>query len=193
MNAAFSSAPAIANERPSAGLVLAAPGGVADPVVAGQLAQLLRLRLLPLCGACADPDACLQGLDQEPPGWLLPLAPDPAAELDAGGCWAERLAAWRQPLLLLVPAVLAEAGPARVFSAWLQQERVPLLGLVQLGGPWLPERRRRDGLAWLGWLPQGDVAPGSDEDEALAALRLKLISRWSLSGARAAAPAHPVA
>ena len=193
MNATFSSAPALAQVHPSPGLVLAAPGGAVDPDAAQTLAQLLQVRLLPPCGADADPDGCLAGLDQAPAGWLLPLVPDPAAELAAGGCWAERLAAWRQPLLLLLPAELAEAGPARVFSAWLQQERVPLLGLVQLGGPWLPERRRRDGLAWLGWLPQGDAAPGSDADEALMALRLQLINRWSLSGARAAAPAHPVA
>jgi hypothetical protein len=62
------------------------------------------------------------------------------------------------------------------------------VGLVQLGEPWQPQRRRADGLPWLGWLPAADHDP-----EAAAALRLALITRWRLSSARAAAPVHSAA
>ena len=39
---------------------------------------------------------------------------------------------------------------------------MPLLGLIQWGGPWLAADRRRDGLPWLGWLadPQGPSSQG---------------------------------
>jgi hypothetical protein len=187
----FASSPRVA--RPSAGLVVAAPGGLAEPQQAGRLAALLQLRLLPLCGGAEEADRCLAQLALEPQGWLLPLGLDPAADLEWGGCWAERLGAWRQPVLLLVPVRLVEQGPARAYSALLQREAVPLLGLVQLGGPWRPERRRCDGLPWLGWLPALDGAPGDANEQACEALRLQLMKRWSLSAARAAAPAHPAA
>ena len=58
-------------------------------------------------------------------------------------------------------------------TALLERWRVPLLGLLQLGGAWEPLERRRDGLPWLGWLP-----PAPPEDpEALAALQLVLRRR----------------
>ena len=178
---------------PSAGLVLVAPGGVADQHAAQRLADLLQLRRLPLCPASAAANTVLAALAQEQPGWLLPLQADPAADREGEGCWVERLAAWRQPVLLLVPAAQVGAGPDRAYSAVMHQEAAPLLGLVQLAGAWQPERRRSDGLSWLGWLPESDGPAGSAEDLALQELRLQLRRCWGVIAARASAPAHPPA
>ena len=176
---------------PSAGLVLLAPGGVSSGDGAG-LADLLGLR--PLTGAAdrqADPQAAMAQLASESQGWLLPLGLDPGAELAKPGCWSEALGAWCQPALLQLPAAEAESGLARAYTALLVAAGVPLVGLVQLGGPWQPERRRLDGLPWLGWLPAETPLAGSLEEEAAEALRLHLLARWQLSSARAAEPAYP--
>ena len=176
---------------PSAGLVLLAPGGV-SPGDGARLAGLISLR--PLAGAAdpqADPQAAMAQLAAEPQGWLLPLGLDPGAGLALPGCWSEALGAWRQPALLQLPAAEAESGLPRAYTALLVAAGVPLVGLVQLGGPWQPERRRVDGLPWLGWLPAETPLAGSLEEEAAEALRLHLLARWQLSSARAAEPAHP--
>jgi len=178
---------------PSAGLVLVAPGGVR--AAEGQrLADLLGLRLL-ACSAeqRADPNAALAGLAQEPSGWLLPLAVDPAAALERPGCWSEALGAWRQPVVVQLPAALAAAGPARAYVALLNADAVPLVGVLQRGEPWQPERRRMDALPWLGCLPEEEALASTDPAQAREALRLNLMARWQLSSARAAAPEHPVA
>lgn len=178
---------------PSAGLVLVAPGGV-DPAVARRLAALLELRLLqPVADQWADPIRLLGDLAREPQGWLLPLALDPGALLPAAGCWAESLAAWRQPAVLLVPAARVGTGADRAYAALLEAEAVPLLGLVQLGGPWQPASRRRDCLAWLGWLPAAAGGAGSEDELAEQQLRRLLRARWSLSSARVAEPGCPPA
>ena len=178
---------------PSAGLVLLGPGGVSAGL-AERLAVLLELRPL----ACSpeqqrDPHRLLNDLAQAPEGWLLPLALDPGAALPGGDCWAEALAAWRQPALLLLPAVQAGAGPDRAYAALLEAGAVPLLGLVQLGGPWQAQSRRADQLRWLGWLPGSPGAPGSEEELAEQQLRLVLQARWRLSSARASEPDCPPA
>jgi hypothetical protein len=152
------------------------------------------LSLRPLAGAAdpqADPQAAMAQLAAEPQGWLLPLGLDPGAGLALPGCWSEALGAWRQPALLQLPAAEAESGLARAYTALLVAAGVPLVGLVQLGGPWQPERRRVDGLPWLGWLPAETPLAGSLEEETAEALRLHLLARWQLSSARAAEPAHP--
>ena len=176
---------------PSAGLVLLSPGGV-SPGDGARLAGLLGLR--PLAGAVdpqADPQAAMAQLAAEPQGWLMPLGLDPGAVLAQPGCWSEALGAWRQPALLQLPAAEAESGLARAYTALLVAAGVPLVGLVQLGGPWQPERRRVDGLPWLGWLPAETPLAGSLEEETAEALRLHLLARWQLSSARAAEPAYP--
>jgi hypothetical protein len=177
---------------PSSGLVLVAPGGV-SPGDGSRLACWLGLRPL----ACAadqqgDPHGALAQLAAEAQGWLLPLGLDPGAELAQPGCWSEALGAWRQPVLLQLPASEAGSGLARAYAALLATAGVPLVGLVQLGGPWQPERRRVDGLPWLGWLPTEAPLAGSLEEEAVEALRLHLLARWQLSSARGAEPAHPM-
>jgi hypothetical protein len=138
----------------------------------------------------ADPQAAMAQLASDAQGWLLPLGLDPGAVLAQPGCWSEALGAWRQPVLLQLPAAEAESGLARAYTALLTAAGVPLVGLVQLGGPWQPERRRVDGLPWLGWLPAEMPLAGSLEEEAAEALRLHLLARWQLSSARAAQPAH---
>jgi hypothetical protein len=177
---------------PSVGLVLVAPGGV-SPAEGQSLATLLDLQ--PLAWSAEqvlDAPAALASLSSEAPGWLLPLALDPGAELPQPGCWCEALGAWRQAVLLQIPAAAAGSGVARAYAALLQAAAVPLVGLVQRGGPWEPDRRRADGLPWLGWLPAAATPAGSDDDAAGQALRLHLLARWQLSSARGAEPAHPV-
>lgn len=189
-----SAAPAVA-PPPPAGLILLAPAGLAglaaiDPCA--RLAALLGLRLLeppalPAIGPGDDPAAVLAALAQQPPGWLLPLPLDPGEPLQAPGCWADALAAWRQPALLLLHAGWPPAGAPRAYHALLAGAGVPLLGLVQLGGPWQPQPRRGDGLPWLGWLPAPADRGGEPEAAAAAedALRELVLRRWrGLSAAR---------
>lgn len=172
---------------PAEGLVLVAPGGLAGTAAGSNLAALLGLRPLLRSITAADaPDALLTGLTAEPAGWLLPLGLDPGQDLEGTGCWAEALAAWRQPALLLVPVdadAPLPAGCARAYAALLQLSGVPCLGLVQLGGD-TPPQPQRDDLPWLGWL---DPLGADDETgEALAqALRLRIQLRWrDVSAAR---------
>lgn len=115
----------------------------------------------------ADPPQLLAAASEQPGPWLWPLAGDPGAFLGDQGCWAEALGAWRQPTLMLIPAAAASTGPAAAYHALLERQGVPLLGLIQWGGPWLAADRRRDGLPWLGWLadPQ-DPAASQDQDQA---------------------------
>ncbi len=175
---------------PAPGLVLVAPGGVST-VAGAPLAALLGLRPLAWgAESVLDASAALASLSSEAPGWLLPLALDPGAELPQPGCWCEALGAWRQAVVLQVPAA-AGSGAARAYAALLQAAGVPLVGLVQQGGPWDQDRRRADGLPWLGWLPAEPWPAGSEEEQAAEALRLHLLARWQLSSARGAEPAHP--
>ena len=51
---------------------------------------------------------------------------------------------------------------------------MPLAALVQVRGDWQPSERRRDGLAWLGWLPEA----GEENEAAIAALQQVLRGRW---------------
>ncbi|MEA5444100.1 hypothetical protein VB739_16205, partial [Cyanobium gracile UHCC 0281] len=63
--------------------------------------------------------------------------------------------------------------------ALLEHWRVPLAGLVQVGGDWQPSVRRRDGLAWLGWLPEADKQ-NEEAGAAMAALQQVLRGRWQV-------------
>ncbi len=128
-----------------------------------------------------DPDAALTalaagtaaGVEADAPDWLAALPLDPGLPLGRGGSWAEALGAWRQSCLLTVSEAQMATGLPAAGAALLERWRVPLVGLIQVGGEWRPLERRRDGLAWLGWLPE---PPGEDE-EALAALQGVLRSR----------------
>jgi len=135
-----------------------------------QLARLLQLPLQPLNDP-SHPQRSLAALATNPGSWLAPLGRDPGLALPGGGTWAEALGAWRQPCVLLLPAPQLASGLAAATTALLRQERVPLLGLIQWGGPWCPRARVQDGLPWLGWLADG---------EAEAALPATLLARWRL-------------
>lgn len=160
-------------------LVLVAGGP--QPAVAGlqaqvapALAQALGMRLLePLQPLC--PDGALEALTaragEEPV--LAPLPRDPGQPLADGRHWAAALGAWRQPVLLLLDGEQLETGLPAALAALLQQWQVPCLGLVQWGGSWDPQARRRDGLPWL-----GPLTSGGDRELGLA-LRQAVALRWA--------------
>jgi len=133
---------------------------------AATLARILGLALAP---PLRGDDTAIAAL---PAGALTPLAIDPGLPLAAGGYWAEILGAWRQSALVLLNAEQLQSGTPAAATALLQQWQVPLLGLVQWGGRWDDEARRRDGLPWLGWLD------GSAEREPAVALALAAGLRW---------------
>ena len=117
-----------------------------------------------------------------PQRWLKPdstiqeLAPGPERLLllsDGAGLvdWAEAVAAWRLPTLLLIPAGERLRAEAALHYALLQQQQVPVLGLLQVGEPWHPADRQGDALPWLGcWNP--------DEPQELAAFGSLLQQRF---------------
>lgn len=159
-------------------LAAAGPAGPVEVVLrqAGpRLAQQLDLSLRWI-DSVQDPNAALTelatgdgiGADRFAPGWLACLPVDPGLPLEAGGSWAEALGAWRQPTLLLLSSEQMATGLPAALAALALQWRVPLLGLIQWGGAWDAAARRRDGLAWLGWLEAG--ATPADEDQNLSGL-----------------------
>ena len=113
-----------------------------------------------------DPNSALQQL-QAPNGdsasgarpALLGLPLDPGLPLACGGHWAEALGAWRQPALLVCAAEQLQTGVPAAMTALLERWQVPLVGLVQWGEPWAWAERRRDGLPWLGALPDRHTSP----------------------------------
>ena len=163
----------------NSGVFLVAPAGRIG-TAAAELAQLCQWRLLPDWQSdLADCNRSLEALMAEPPGWLQPLALDPGQSVSGWDCWAEALGAWRIPTCLVCSDTDRAAGFARSHWALLRHYRVPLLGMIQLGGDWSPADRRSEGLPWLGQL--GD-------QEASAQLRLRFIAA---SGAAVAAPPAP--
>jgi len=140
------------------------------PAAASRLADLLGLPVQTV-DSVAEPQEAMAQLSRCPDPWLAALPLDPGLALACGGHWAELLGAWRQPsLLVLEPAQLATGLPA-AGTALLQRWQVPLVGLIQWGGPWDPEARRRDGLPWLGCLAgPSELPPGMPTEASEAAL-----------------------
>jgi len=141
-----------------------------------RLAHLLGVPVGTLDGV-ADPQRTMAQLSRCPDPWLASLPLDPGLALDGGGHWAELLGAWRQPSLLVLEHGQLATGMPAAGTALLQRWQVPLVGLIQWGGPWDPEARRRDGLPWLGCLaerPAQTLTDGGDE-----ALALRLLRRWA--------------
>ncbi len=167
-------------------LVGAASAGSAAGVedAAGRLAALLGVTALPPLeaastdGSDAAVDVLMAELSGRGGSWVVPLPQDPGRFQPWGGRWSELLGAWRQPTVLLIEAQQADGGLAAASTALLQRGGVPLLGLIQWGGLFDREARRRDGLPWLGALTQGDIA---DAD-----LSFTLRRRWSQVAAEAA-------
>ncbi len=170
--------------KPPLHLLLLAQGPAASlgavgsflPSTTDRLAHLLKVPVVTL-DSVADPQRALAQLSRYPDPWLASLPLDPGLALDCGGNWAELLGAWRQPSLLVVEHDQLATGMPAAGTALLQRWQVPLVGLIQWGGPWDPEARRRDGLPWLGCLlEQPAVALSEGGDEALA---LRLVRRWA--------------
>jgi hypothetical protein len=111
-------------------------------------------------------------------GALAMLPVDPGLWLPGQGTWAEALGAWRQPVLAALPADDLNSGTAAALVALLRQEGVPMVGLLQLGGPWEAAIRREDGLPWLGCWPEA----GGAEDEWDLAETALISLRRSLQG-----------
>lgn len=150
------------------------------------LANRLGVPLLPLVAtgtAHGQLAALVATAAAHPAGWFAALAVDVGRPLAEGGSWAQVLGAWRQPVLLVVPAPLQESGQAAAGAALLERSGVPLVGLLQWGGVWDPPARRADGLPWLGVLARaepplegGDRSLREEGEEGLeAALRLRLL------------------
>ena len=111
------------------------------------------------------PDSTIQ--DLAPGTERLLLLSDDAELVD----WAEAVAAWRLPTLLLIPAGERLRAEEALHYALLQQQQVPVLGLLQVGEPWHPADRQGDALPWLGcWNP--------DEPQELAAFGSLLQQRF---------------
>lgn len=108
-------------------------------------------------------------------GWLASLPLDPGQSLEDGSTWAEALGAWRQPTLLIISGSQLPSGAAAATVALLRQWRVPLLGVLQWGGSWCADQRRRDGLPWLGRLEEAEGGEGEGWTQLLAEL---LLRRW---------------
>jgi len=71
----------------------------------------------------------------------------------------------------LIPAGERLRAEAALHYALLQQQQVPVLGVLQVGEPWHPADRQGDALPWLGcWNP--------DEPQELAAFGSLLQQRF---------------
>ncbi len=126
-----------------------------------QLARAWGKRLIPhWCGE--NPDLVLADL---PAAQALVQLNGDAAMAGSCGSWLEALAAWRQPVILLVSPLPSGGIPgiAAAYAALCQTISVPLIGLVQLGGLWDQTQRRADGLAWCGWVQADHDSQGSTE------------------------------
>lgn len=167
----------------AAGLLLTGAGHEADladriTAAAGRLAGLSGWPLRTVSIALPPPRALAElggGRSSRcPPAWLAGLPLDPGLPLTDGGSWAEALGAWRQPTALVLDGDQLATGSPAAFTALLRQWKVPLLGLIQWGGRWDPDGRRRDGLPWLGALAvESDRAaaePGGEECALLGCL-----------------------
>ena len=81
-----------------------------------------------------------------------------------GGRWAEVLGAWRQPTVLLIAAQQAVEACRRPTRPCCERCGVPLLGLIQWGGPFDGRpAAARDSPGWGRWLR----ATAADDDAEL--------------------------
>lgn len=167
-------------------LVGAAAAGASDAVeeAAGRLAALIGVPALAMPSPHEDDeagvDAVMAELNSRGGSWVVPLPVDPGRWQPWGGRWSELLGSWRQPVVLLIESHQADGGLPAACTALMECSGAPLLGLIQWGGGFDREARRRDGLPWLGGLSH---SPGSgaawEAEEADLSLCLNLGRRWS--------------
>ncbi len=98
---------------------------------------------------------------------LVQLLGDAAIDHPHGGSWLEALGAWRQPVILKVISTSSGnvPGSAAAYTALCHSLKVPLIGLIQLGGNWNQTQRRLDGLPWLGFLSDNQVVLTNSDSE----------------------------
>ncbi len=86
---------------------------------------------------------------------LIRVSGDPAVLHSEGGSWLEAIGSWRHPTILMVEPTesgMEIPGAAAAYVALCKKLSVPLVGILQLGGIWFPEKRKLDGLPWCGKL-----------------------------------------
>ena len=131
-----------------------------------------------------DPFAVLQQLEATSADrWLL-VTEEPAAHRGCGNHWCAAVAAFRRPLLLVVPAVAGWEGRARAYGALAQQTGVPLLGVAS-EGEWVPEGFSPSldlGLPWIGTLPAepSERPAAAGGDEWIWTVRERIHRRWQM-------------
>ena len=141
--------------------------------------QCRRPLLLHATGEC--PQTVLSETAARPE--FVRLSGDAAVLHPSGGSWLEALADWQRPVLLMVNTRPDGGipGSAAAYNALADHWRVPLIGLVQLGGDWTSADRIRDGLPWCGWIPQ-PLHPL--REQALTAIAQRLLSSATTAGFR---------
>ncbi|WP_269622775.1 hypothetical protein [Prochlorococcus marinus] len=80
---------------------------------------------------------------------------DPAMLRPSGDSWLGAIGAWKIPFILLIPPLTSGniPGIAAAYVSLCKDLRVPLVGLIQLGGIWNSLDRKLDGLPWCGLMP----------------------------------------
>ncbi|ABX09039.1 hypothetical protein [Prochlorococcus marinus] len=99
---------------------------------------------------------------------LVRLRGDAAITNVSGGSWLEALAAWRIPVILVAMPLPSGhiPGAAYAYVALCKQLSVPLVGILQLEGPWKPQLRRLDGLPWCGHIPSDAIKVDLNNNDA---------------------------
>ena len=163
--------------------VVSAPATADAAALLGQLQAVLgHTPLVPR--RTDDPFAVLQQLEATSADrWLL-VTEEPAAHRGCGNHWCAAVAAFRRPLLLVVPAVAGWEGRARAYGALAQQTGVPLLGVAS-EGEWVPEGFSPSldlGLPWIGTLPAepSERPAAAGGDEWIWTVRERIHRRWQM-------------
>ncbi len=83
---------------------------------------------------------------------LVQLDGDPGIITPGQGSWLDAIGAWRKPAILIVKPLASGAipGSAAAYTALCKELKIPLLGIVQLGGAWNPISRKQECLPWCG-------------------------------------------
>lgn len=68
------------------------------------------------------------------------------------------------------------SGIAPAYVALCKLHAVPLLGIIQLGGPWDRSLRKLDGLPWSGWLEENSRTYKEDSDSLVFKLKRQLFN-----------------